>query len=156
MPAAAAKGRSNARRKQGLRGGAVVEAFASTIVSHQLSDPEVLNSRLLEVIAAWRKDDDGGIESSNVMGWHSPRSLFARKDEAILEFAGHVRLAVVSYVWRYIPDFDPANRASLTEAWVNINGSGGFNVPHIHGEFQVSGCYYMSVPSASSEPRGAI
>jgi len=29
-------------------------------------------------------------------------------------------------------------------------------VPHTHGEFQVSGCYYVAVPEQSDEMSGAI
>ena len=145
-----------ARRKPKLKPAAIADPFASTILSYQLADAEGLNEGLLDMIAAWRDEDPQGLAASNVAGWHSPRTLFLRREQAVIELTEHVRLALVAYVRRYIADFHPNKWPTFTEGWVNINGPGGFNVPHTHDEFQVSGCYYVAVPKPSSETSGAI
>lgn len=40
---------------------------------------------------------------------------------------------------------------ALDEAWVNINGPGTYQEFHNHVPFQISGCYYISVPEGSGE-----
>lgn len=140
----------------GLKAEGVVEAFSSTIVSYRLSKPDDLNARLLDVADDWRAEDPEGIGVTTINGWHSARTLFQRKDAAVRELAQHITLALVSYVRRYIPDYDPVRRKSVTEEGVNIIGQGGFNVPHTHDQFQVSGCYYVSVPDTAVGMSGAI
>jgi len=108
------------------------------------------------MIAAWRKEDPEGMDVSNINGWHSQRTLFSRREPVVVELLDHVRVALVAYVRQYIGDFHPNKWKTFTDGWVNVNGPGGYNVPHTHDEFQVSGCYYVAVPERSSEMSGAI
>lgn len=132
-----------------------ITAFASMIESFEVLDHEELNPRVLEAVAAMRAADEG-VTSSNKLGWHSQRDFFDRREPALRELSDRVKLAVISAIQRYWPEFDPRTDRIGAEGWINVNPINAFNAPHAHAGFHLSGCYYVRVPEPSERWSGAL
>jgi uncharacterized protein (TIGR02466 family) len=132
-----------------------IAAFTSIIAGYGVPDYASLNRDLREAIAAWRADEPG-LQVSNKLGWHSPRTLFDREEEPFKVLAGHIKAGLAQSVRRYWPAFDPGKHNLLCEAWVNINGKGGYNVPHDHGTWNLAGSYYVATPAQPAAHSGLI
>lgn len=79
------------------------------------------------------------VKKSNRGGWQSdlykPEGEFKPLVKQITEFCKHLPLD--------IKDFD------IPQLWVNVNKKGDWNVIHQHGQYDLSGIYYVKVPKNS-------
>ena len=79
------------------------------------------------------------VKKSNRGGWQSdlykPEGEFKPLVKEITEFCKHLPLD--------IKDFD------IPQLWVNVNKKGDWNVIHQHGQYDLSGIYYVKVPKNS-------
>ena len=132
-----------------------IAAFTSLIQIYELPDQETLNAQLRDEIAAWRKADPG-LNSSNKLGWHSPRTLFEREEPGMRELCRRIIAVFQRSVQRHAPDFRMKDSRSHLEGWVNVNEKGAFNAPHGHATHHFSGVYYVSVPEAAEDWSGVI
>ncbi len=130
-------------------------AFATYIDGYAVADHEALNAQLLDAIAEWRGAESGE-ESSNVLGWHSSRSLFTRPEPAFQVLRRHIVRGLVTSMRRYWPDFDPTRHKTVLNGWVNVNQQHALNAPHDHGGAHLSGTYYVSVPKQSDAQSGVL
>lgn len=130
-------------------------AFASHIDGYVVPGHARLNEALLAAIAAWREEDQG-MQSSNHLGWHSPRELFQRKEPAFQLLVSHIMAATTKSIRRYWPEFDPARHPISRDGWVNVNGEGAFNGPHGHSSNHLSGTYYVTTPASGPGRSGSI
>lgn len=130
-------------------------AFASHIDGYVVPDIEALNADLLRAVDGML-GEGRGVESSNQLGWHSPRDLFQRQEPAFQLLVRHIRAAAVQSIRRYWPEFDPARHPTAWDGWVNVNGPGAFNAPHGHSAHHLSGCYYVTAPRSAEGRSGAI
>jgi uncharacterized protein (TIGR02466 family) len=130
-------------------------AFASPILRLQVPDAAGLNDTLISEARALR-DRSGGVRKSNRQGWHSENDLMTRTEPGLSKLAVIIRQSV-HYATRAIaPDFVFADHQMAAEGWININPQHGYNVPHRHGGFMWSGCYYVSVPDPGEAASGSI
>jgi uncharacterized protein (TIGR02466 family) len=85
------------------------------------------------------KSTDCGRELSNVGGWQSTDINFQNKEIDNL----------LSLVWSHAERFKidlnmkPSIKIVIKNMWVNVNGYGHFNKPHIHDNSLFSGVYYV-------------
>lgn len=138
-----------------LKKSGTIATFASLIETYQVEGHEALNAQLRNEIAAWRESEEG-IQASNFNGWHSDVTMFSRPEPGFRQLSEILRQCILSYVRRYETDFDPAKRQIGMEAWVNVNGKSGMNAPHHHAFAHISGCYYISVPKATTRTSGVL
>jgi uncharacterized protein (TIGR02466 family) len=130
-------------------------AFASVIDQYTVPDYVSLNAELLKAVSAWRETEPG-LEKTNHLGWHSPRTFFTRPEPAFRTLGRHIRTALAQSLTRYWATFDPARDPAICEGWANVNGKGAFNTPHDHEGAHLSGSYYVSVPETKDEASGAL
>jgi uncharacterized protein (TIGR02466 family) len=131
-----------------------VEAlFYSPLIFFQISDCEALNRQLLEETDAMRARSPG-VTKSNRRGWHSDTDFFHRTEPGCTALRNHIVEAVCEGTRRLSPKFDFKSNELQMEGWINVNPPGGFNAPHTHPSFALSGTYYVKIPSesASIEP----
>ena len=140
--------------------------FPVPLVAMHLEDADALNARLLEEIAARRRDEKG-LDRSNRNGWHSAYDLFRRTEPAHSELAAEI-VAAVAAATAKVGAKVPAGLVPQFEGWVNVSPTFAINAPHDHPGAFWSGTYYVRVPlpedkddmiSGSVEfldPRGAI
>jgi uncharacterized protein (TIGR02466 family) len=81
----------------------------------------------------------GGWQSSDIRGYNKELSELI---EQISHKMNHVKsiLGLKNNV-----------NISLGNYWININGKGGFNIPHVHPFSLVSAVYYVNVPKDSGK-----
>lgn len=145
----------------------IENAFASPILRYKAGLSEEQNLELLQDIEKI-KDSDQGVQVSNQNGWHSKADLFQRKEKAIAQLCNQIKIIVqdatkqLSYKNDYFK-----NKKIAFVGWMNVNGQGGYNVPHNHPGSFWSGCYYVKLPKKQNEhsrsgliefidPRGCI
>ena len=133
----------------------LTQAFASPILRYQAPGAEALNAKLVSEALALR-DASSGIKRSNRQGWHSENDLMFRKEPGFSELARFIERAIRSATKAIAPDFDMAHHVLRANGWVNINPQHGYNVPHNHGGYMWSGCYYVTVPPVEEGPSGCI
>ena len=135
--------------KTKLRLRAQQRLFYTPLVSFYVDGHEELNDRLMADIAGWQAQS-AGIQSSNRHGWHSERTFFDRKEDSFVELGRHIRHALASTAKGLNPKLDDTQRM-LLQGWVNVNEQGAYNSPHDHPDYQLSGCYYVRVPTPSPD-----
>lgn len=130
-------------------------AFASPILHLPVPDSARLNETLIAEAHALR-DRSPGMERSNRRGWHSDTDLMTRPEPGLSELVRIIRKAIHSATKAISPDFRFEDHRMAAEGWININPQHGYNVPHRHGGFMWSGCYYVTVPEVEGAPSGSI
>ena len=85
-------------------------------------------------------DKDEGVKKSNRGGWQS--ELYDSKNEMfeplineIREFCSNLPLNIKEII--------------IPQLWVNVNKRGDWNIIHQHGQYDLSGTYYVKVPKDS-------
>jgi uncharacterized protein (TIGR02466 family) len=117
----------------------VLHFFPTPVIMDELEGTEDLN-RELEPMIVDQRQRDSGLKLSNRGGWQSKRDFPQWSGDAgkrIIEHA--VRLATENT--GHAPNRPPPNWS--VDVWANINESGGFNMPHIHGGTYWSAVYYV-------------
>jgi uncharacterized protein (TIGR02466 family) len=129
--------------------------FYSPLLAFEVPGHDALNPELLSEIAA-RKAASAGLKRSNLQGWHSEDDLFDRQEPACRTLCAHLLGAVQAATRSVSPDFDFDRHIAQAEGWMNVLGRGGLNTPHDHPNWVWSGCYYVQVPTPTSELGGSI
>ena len=79
------------------------------------------------------------VRKSNRGGWQSdlykPEGEFEPLVKEIIEFFKHLTLNI--------------KEITIPQLWVNVNKKGGWNIIHQHGQYDLSGTYYVKVPKDS-------
>ena len=119
--------------------------FPSPVFQFKVDNFENLNKQLCDYIYGLKKDDEKGIQKSNVNGWHS-KNFKIEKDNVPYNFVKaiheHVKEVIVDgYGWKYIPE-----KVGISEIWAIINKKGTFNQSHNHPGSYLSAAYYVKAP----------
>jgi len=81
------------------------------------------------------------VRKSNRGGWQSdsyePKGEFEPLVKEITEFCRHLPLNI--------------KQISIPQLWVNVNKRGDWNIIHQHGQYHLSGTYYVKVPKDSGQ-----
>jgi uncharacterized protein (TIGR02466 family) len=128
--------------------------FASPLFLFEVAGADALNHRLRAEVDDLRLTD-GGVERSNVGGWHSSVDFFDLDRPGCREIQAALVAATREATRRVSPAFDFRRWSLEREGWVNVLPSGCCHTPHVHPTFQWSGVYYIAVPPEPSD-RGAL
>ena len=102
-----------------------------------------LDNRLFErEVIAWSKKD-GGINRTNVNGWHSQTNM-----HEIPVFKPLVDELFIMQEQVFAEEWLESG-ATMGNMWANINPPGGYNMPHVHPNSHFSGVYYIKAPKDS-------
>ena len=102
------------------------------------TDTNLDNDKLAKYIYNNQKDDpDGRVLSNDQNGWQSnlldPNSEVLKPlSDTIYKLCLGLNLGI--------------EKIKIPQMWANINPTHGFNVPHQHGTYQISGTYYVQTP----------
>jgi uncharacterized protein (TIGR02466 family) len=131
--------------------------FATPVPVYRIDDAERINAAILEEIAQRRASEQGMVRS-NRAGWHSDLDFFARKEPAHKELAQAIMQCIADATRRIAPPGQNLDNLNLNcDGWVNVNPTGGYNVPHDHPGAFWSAAYYVKVPVGPKEgPGGSI
>ena len=86
-------------------------------------------------------DKDEGVTKSNRGGWQSellpPNGELEPLSAEISEFCKSINLGI--------------NEIAIPQMWINVNKKNDWNAIHSHGQYNLSGTYYVKVPSDSGK-----
>ena len=86
-------------------------------------------------------DKDKGVKKSNRGGWQSkllpPTGELEPLSFEISEFCKSINLGI--------------NEIVIPQMWINVNKKNDWNAIHLHGQYNLSGTYYVKVPKDSGQ-----
>lgn len=122
--------------------------FETMVLHGHCSEAEPLSAALEAAIRA-RQAEGGGIERSNVGGWHSKTDMLAWGGPAAAKLADlAVRLA------KRMSQFDGRDPASIAwdvKMWANVSPPGALNMSHAHPGVLWAAVYYVATPGEGGE-----
>jgi uncharacterized protein (TIGR02466 family) len=102
-----------------------------------------IQNDLLEWIYDYQsKNQDNGVNLSNVGGWQS-RSNFYR-EITFKPFLEYITTHIDSGVSNFLN-----SKTKLNNMWININRKNDYNVTHTHGGVDISGVFWIKTPQTS-------
>jgi len=117
----------------------VTPMFPTFLFVHDHPDPARMNERLMEFGYAARAADPAGHAVSGRGGWQSHTDMRLRPElQSLIRFIDETVGRVKVYL-DIVDGFD----LHVSSMWININGKGSYNTPHIHGNTFFSGVYYV-------------
>ena len=119
--------------------------FPTPVYQFKIENFESLNKQLSEYIYELKKNDEQGIQRSNVNGWHS-QNFKVEKGNVPYNFIKSIHIYVKEVIvegfgWKYIPE-----KVGISEIWAIINKKGTFNQAHNHPGSYLSAAYYVKAP----------
>jgi uncharacterized protein (TIGR02466 family) len=123
----------------------IENAFSSPIIADYL---ECIDNDKLKDYASQLKATSPGREKSNFHGWQSND---VDNSNTEIKKLSHEITQRITYLYQEFGLKTPAD-VFISNMWININPTGGFNRPHIHPESLFSGVYYVD----SNENDGCI
>ena len=115
----------------------IKEGFFPTIIYAQ--DLKLDTNQMAQNIIQWSKEDKG-VKKTNVNGWHSGTDMHKKPEyKPLVDELFKMVHQVFEEEWL---DREPI----LGNMWANINGTGGYNKPHVHPNSLFSGVYYIKTP----------
>ena len=110
----------------------------------QALEIENFDNRELVKAAYELRSKDEGVQKSNRGGWHSNALIISQRDTPINQI-------LIDMIGSF-PNMKSDWKQNLyLYAWININGPGNFNVPHIHPGCDVSGVFWVKCPKNSGD-----
>ena len=101
------------------------------------------------------KNEDPGIERSNIYGWHSDINFFEYRQGNFQEIGAFMKSCILNATKQHMKK-NVDNLQLLVEGWININPNGAFNAPHSHPEFTWSGVYYVKADNGIKKQNASI
>ena len=120
----------------------ILKFFPQPIFKYKMNNYQEWNSQLLDYIYDLKKNDEIGLERSNISGWHSKPFDLKKKDSIQHKFF----LAITSYIFDVFKNYGwKANpeRIICSEMWAIINKKNNFNILHTHPNSYLSAAYYV-------------
>jgi len=115
----------------------IKEGFFPTLIYAE--DFKLDTNQMAQNIIQWSKEDEG-VKKTNVNGWHSQTDMHHKPEYKPL--VDELFKMVQGVFNEEFLDREP----KLGNMWANINGTGGYNKPHIHPNSLFSGVYYVKTP----------
>ena len=129
-----------------------LDLFATPILKASPPDAEAMNQELLETIRRHR-EKHGGIDRSNIGGWHSDTDMARWGGPAARRLADFA----VAEVSAHMTDVARQGKRQFNwsiEMWSNVNAPGDANQLHCHPAAYWSGVYYPDPGGAEVEGHG--
>jgi len=108
-----------------------------------------VNLELISIIME-KKENDAGIQRSNIGGWHSDEQFFAWKNPAVEQVRRWVKAAFKEVTLLTTNGSGFSGQGNLL-GWVNVSEMGDYNNVHIHPNCVWSGVYYVEVGTPSDK-----
>jgi uncharacterized protein (TIGR02466 family) len=117
----------------------VTPMFPTFLFVHDHPDSAPINAELTPFSLALRAADPTGRAISSRGGWQSQPDMRLRSElRPLIRFIDDTIGRVKIYL-----DIDDRFELRVSDMWININGKGSYNTPHIHGNVFFGGVYYV-------------
>lgn len=132
------------------------DIFPTTLWSFDLTFLQQHFPLWLNAAGQWRAAQPQPAGGSMRLGWNSAPTLFEQPVFAPLHEAAQACFGQALQEMQL-----PGAVRFRLEAWLEVHGQGGFNMPHVHANRLLTGCFYLQVPQQSGpllfrDPRPAV
>lgn len=117
--------------------------FETIVLIDRMPNAAEINRQLREVILARREADPGGVEISNVGGWHSDTNMLRWGGEAAQRLLERIIAAADQYSVDIKAEPGKPRHRWFPEMWANVSGPGASNQFHRHPGAYWSAVYYV-------------
>ncbi len=97
-----------------------------------------------------------GQKRSSVGGWRSEGNFFDVNVDAVRQLADAAIACSLDYLEACGVQFNRSAHTGRLTGWANVNGRGHYNAPHRHNGYDLSGCFYLAQPAATTNSTGVI
>ena len=122
--------------------------FPTPVWTIQLENYKNINEEMYDYIKSKQKNDQIGINKSNIKGWHSKDfNLNDKEPQNFITF-------ILSSIEQIMNDMNwekEKQTAKINNMWAIINTGGSTNLRHQHGNSTISGAYYVRAPIDSGD-----
>lgn len=129
-----------------------LDLFVTPILTATAPASAVNATRLVDLISV-KRDNDPGIQRSNVGGWHSDIDMMQWGGESARQLAGFA----IEQVGAHMADIAAGGKRQFdwgVDMWANVNGPGSANQLHCHPGAFWSGVYYPDAADAGQGDAG--
>ena len=122
--------------------------FPTPVWTIQLENYKSINEIMYSYIKTLQKNDEVGINKSNVKGWHSQD--FDLNNNETQKFIAFI-LPAIEQVMTDMNWEKQKQISKINNMWAIVNTGGSGNLRHQHGNSTLSGAYYVRAPINSGD-----
>lgn len=89
-----------------------------------------------------RSQTEKGVVFSNIGGWQS--EAFYNKEDFIKTPLQPFLSQIDNNIKKAFADLDITGNKHITAAWINVNYTSNYNIPHVHPQSSLSGVFYLT------------
>ena len=127
--------------------------FGTPVAVHPWSDSEAVNAELAKLVLA-KEAEEGGVQLSNVGGWHSKPDFFSWDADCVRTVRDRIvgmvmemtRITMAEIIGHRNIDF-------ALKGWANVNRDRSYNLVHNHPNHVWSGTYYVATGVPDTDDR---
>ncbi len=117
--------------------------FSTPVWTFQLENYKNVNEEMYNYIKLKQKNDNVGINKSNIKGWHSKEFNLndIEPQNFISLISPNIEKVMIDMNWDRVKQ-----SVKINNMWSIINIGGAANLRHQHGNSTISGAYYVRAP----------
>ena len=123
----------------------ILKFFPQPIFKYKVQDYKQVNAQLSDYIYNLKRENEKGLDRTNVNGWHSQNFNLKDKKSIQYKFLISMKEYIFDVFNNYGWDIDP-KKIVCTEMWAIINKKDSFNLIHTHPNSYLSAAYYVKAP----------
>ena len=123
----------------------ILKFFPQPIFKYKVQDYKQVNAQLSDYIYNLKRENEKGLDRTNVNGWHSQNFNLKDKNSIQYKFLISMKEYIFDVFDKYGWDIDP-KKIVCTEMWAIINKKDSFNLIHTHPNSYLSAAYYVRAP----------
>ena len=123
----------------------ILKFFPQPIFKYKVQDYKQVNAQLSDYIYNLKRENEKGLDRTNVNGWHSQNFNLKDKNSIQYKFLISMKEYIFDVFDNYGWDIDP-KKIVCTEMWAIINKKDSFNLIHTHPNSYLSAAYYVKAP----------
>ncbi len=128
--------------------------FGIPVYSIMVREFELHRQPLIDYILKLREQDQG-VNRSNVRGWHSTEDLHGHDNEHTLWMSQKIQNIGLTAAKHFHGEKRPG-MPQLAACWANVNDTGAWNAPHQHLPADWSGVFYLRAENESEAGKNGI
>ncbi len=127
--------------------------FGTPVAVHQWPDSEAVNAELGRLVLA-KEAGEGGVQLSNVGGWHSKPDFFSWDAECVRTVRDQVVRMVMELTRVTMAEQIGDRKLDFAlKGWANVSRDRSYNMVHNHPNHVWSGSYYVATGDPETEDR---
>ena len=123
----------------------ILKLFPQPVFKYQIENYQKINEDLVKYIYELNKEDNVGVQKSNINGWHSKPFDFKEKENIPNKFYAHINNYIKDVFSKFGWEYNET-KVICTSMWAIINKKGNFNIEHTHPNNYLSAAYYVKAP----------